>query len=74
MYHIKKELVETLKNGRTNVYLCKQLGITPTYIGNILNGYKCTYLTAKSLISIKENIAINDDRMEELLNYYFDKI
>lgn len=74
MFHIKQELVESIKNGRTNIYLCKQLGITPTYIGQIFSGYKCTLLTAKALISIRENISINDDRMEELLDYYFDKI
>lgn len=74
MYHIKKELAEIIKDGRTNIYLSKQLGLTANYVGMILGGYKCTYLLAKSLISIKEKISIDDDRMEKLLDYYFDKI
>ena len=74
MYKIKSNLVETIKDGRTNVYLGKQLGLTPNYVGMIFKGFKCTYLTAKAFISIKEKICMDDDRMEELLNYYFDKI
>ncbi len=74
MYTIRLEMLEILKDGRTNNYLGDQLGISPQHICNILKGHKCTYLTAKSLISMKEKIAINDDKMEELLNYYFDKI
>ena len=74
MYQIKKDMVDKIKDGRTNVYLSEQLGITPTYIGNILKGYKCTSLMAKSFISIREQIAINDERMGNFLNYYFNEI
>ncbi len=74
MYTVKLDKVDILKDGRTNTYFSETLGITTIHIGNILKGYKCTLLTAKALISIKEKIAINDDRMEEFLNYYFDKI
>ena len=74
MYQIKQEMVDKIKDGRTNVYLSEQLGITPTYIGNILKGYKCTSLTAKAFVSIKEQISINDERMENFLKYYFNKI
>lgn len=74
MYRLKQEMLDTLRDGRTNLYLCEELGITSVHICNILKGNKCKLLIAKSLISIKEKIAINDDKMEELLNYYFDKI
>lgn len=74
MYRLKQEMVELLKDGRSNNYLCEELGITSVHICNILKGNKCKLLTAKALISIREKIAINDDKMEELLNYYFDKI
>lgn len=74
MYSVKPEKVELLKDGRTNIYFSEILGITPIHICNILKGYKCTKLTAKAMISIKEKIAINDDRMEDFLNYYFNKI
>lgn len=74
MYEVKLDKVEMLKDGRTLVYLSEIIGLTTVHIGNILKGYKCTTLTAKAIISIKEKIAINDDKMEEFLNYYFDKI
>lgn len=74
MYKIKSNLVESIKDGRTNIYLAKQLGLTANYVGMILGGYKCTTLIAKALISMKEKINIDDDDMEELLKYYFDKI
>lgn len=74
MYQLKSDKVEQLKDGRTNIYFSEIIGLSDVHICNILKGYKCTLLTAKSLISIKEKIAINDDRMDELLSYYFDKI
>lgn len=74
MYKVKLDKVDLLKEGRTNIYFSETLGLTQIHICNILKGYKCTKLTAKALISVKEKIAINDDRMEDFLNYYFDRI
>lgn len=74
MYKVKLDKVEMLKEGRTLVYLSEIIGLTTVHIGNILKGYKCTTLTAKAFVSIKEKISINDDKMEEFLNYYFEKI
>lgn len=74
MYKVKAELVDTLKDGRTNNYFSEVLGLTFVHISNVLNGHKCKRIIAISLISIREKISVNDDKMEELLNYYFDKI
>lgn len=74
MYKIRPELVEKLKDGRSNTYLSETIGRTQTMISLVLNGSQCSEIIAKALISVKEKIPMNDDRMEELLNYYFEKI
>lgn len=74
MYRVKPELVDKLKDGRSNAYLCEVTGRKPTMISLVLNGTKCSEILARALISVREKIPMNDDRMEELLNYYFDKI
>lgn len=74
MYKIKEDKAEELKDGRTFVYLSKIIGKTTVYISAIFAGYhKCSKTIAISLISIKENIAVNDNKMEEFLKYYFNE-
>ena len=74
MYRIRPELVEKLKDGRSNTYLSEAIGRTQTMISLVLNGSQCSEILAKALISVKEKIPMNDDKMEELLDYYFEKI
>lgn len=72
MYNIKLDLVEDLKGGRTSRYIAKILGVTENYISTIFNGkFKCTKLIAVGIISIRYNISINHDNMENLLEKHF---
>lgn len=75
MYSVKEELVEDLKGGRTLKYIAEMLGITQQYVSLLFsNKRSCTKILAKNLIGLRFNLAINDIRMEELLEKYFDKI
>lgn len=72
MYKIKRENREKLINNRKQKEICDMIGITEQHLSYILTGSKsCKKTIALSLISIKENIAVNSDRMESLLKYYF---
>lgn len=74
MYTIKPELVEKLRDGRSNIYLSESIGRTQQMLSTVFNGAKCSEIFARALISVREKIPMNDDRMKELLEYYFDKI
>lgn len=72
MYKIKIENREELINSRKQKEICDMIGITEQHLSYILTGNKsCKKTIALSLISIRENIAVNNDRMESLLKYYF---
>ena len=74
MYKIKPELAERLKDGRSNAYLSEATSRGLTMISLVFNGAKCSEILAKALISIRERIPMNDDKMKELLEYYFEII
>lgn len=72
MYKIKEERIKEIKDGRTSTILSEILEIHMSYLSMIFTRKRaCSGLIAKGLISIKKNISINDDRMEEYLEYYF---
>lgn len=72
MYVIKPENKKELINGRKLTYLAKELGLTTAYLCSILMGrYKTSEITARGLISIREQIPINDLNMSKLVKYYF---
>lgn len=72
MYKIKEEKIKEIKDGRTLTILAEILGIHISYLSMIFCRKRaCSGLIAKGLISIKKNISMNDDRMEEYLEYYF---
>lgn len=74
MYRIKQELAEKLKDGRSNIYLSEATSKTQQMISLVFNGTKCSEILAKALISIREKIPMNDDKMKDFLEYYFDKV
>lgn len=73
MYIIRQEKKEKLMNGRTATYIAEVLGRTKETLYAVLNGKNCSTLMAKALISIKEQIPINDSNIEKYLLYYFKK-
>lgn len=75
MYKVRLDNGEKLKDGRNMTAIAEIMGITNNYLCKIFNQKKyCTKITAICLISLKEKISINDERMEYLLDYYFEKV
>lgn len=62
-----REIFKIIKNQ----YYAENLSISSNYVCNILGGYKCTDIIAKGLISVRFNIAMNDEKMPKLLKEYF---
>lgn len=74
MYKIKLEEAEKI-NKITGVYYTEILGISGPYISNVLNGkVAAKEPTVKGILSIVYNIAIDDDKMQELLEKHFTKV
>lgn len=74
MYKIKIENVKELKDGRNLRNISEKIGVTQQYLSNIFNGkLPCKRNIALCLISLKEQISIDDRRMYDFLNYYFEK-
>ena len=72
MYKIREEKIKEIKDGRTLTILAEILDINISYLSLIFTRKRaCSGLIAKGLISIKKNTSMNDDRMEEYLEYYF---
>ena len=77
MYKIKddKDIVEELKDGRTAAAIANILDITPVYMQGILNGkYNFKKSIALCLVSLKENMGINNREVKDKLLYYFDEV
>lgn len=75
MYKLRIDNGEKLKDGRKMIAIAETIGVTNNYLSNIFNQKKlCTKMIAICLISLKENICVNDSRMEYLLDYYFEKV
>jgi len=71
-YTIKAERRKELQDGRRVVNLCEILGLSNGYLIGVLTGKNsCSTIVAKSLISIKKYISMNNDDMEKYLEYYF---
>ena len=74
MYNLKINLIDDLKGGRTSRYIAKILDVTESYISMIFNNkIKCTKIIAMGIISIRYNIALDNEDMEKLLKKYFMK-
>ena len=75
MYKIILNYSDNLKDGRTITSISETLGISIDYLSRIFNQkVSCKKVIAMSLISLKEKIYINDSKMEELLEHYFEKV
>lgn len=73
MYKIIVENLGRLKMP-TNIYYAEILGITTSYISNILGGKLAVKETiAKGMIAVAYNITLDDERMTELLEKHFTK-
>lgn len=70
MYVIRDILKPIAKRYRTCHY-AKALGLTPSHTSIILNGYKCSEIAARGIISVCFAIPLGDERIEELLEKYF---
>lgn len=69
---IRLEKAKELKDGRKGKVLAEILGLSEQHISNIFNGkFEATRPVALVLVSIKENITVNDRKMAEWLEYYF---
>lgn len=73
-YIIKSDKINELKDGRSVIYLSEILEINYANLSLILNGAKCKSILAMCLISIKEQIPINSTKMNDYLDYYFEKV
>lgn len=74
MYKIKLEEAEKI-NKVTGIYYTEKLGISGPYISNVLNGkVAAKEPTVRGILSIVYNIAVDDDKMESLLQKHFTKI
>ena len=72
MYSIKTDLIKDLKGGRTARYIAEILDVTESYISMIFNNKaQCTKIVAMGLLSIRFNIPVNHDNMENLLEKFF---
>lgn len=72
MYKIRKSKAKELQDGRTYKFLAEKCGVTDAYLSQVFSTNKvCSQMLAQNLISIKENISINNPKMEEKINYYF---
>lgn len=73
MYKIKIENAKELKDGRSLRKISEIIGITEQYLSKVFNQKsECSKNIAISLISIKKQIPINSDQMNEYMNYYFE--
>lgn len=70
MYVIRDIFKPIAKKYRTSHY-AKSLGITMAHTSTILNGYKCSAMAARGILSICFAIPLGDERIEELLEKYF---
>lgn len=71
-YRVKKEKQQDLKEGIKQSALANLVGMNLNYVCNVLNSnVTCPEIVAKAIISIKENISLNDDKIITFLNYYF---
>ena len=71
-YRVKEEKQQALKDGIKQSTLANLIGINLNYACNILNSnVDCPEFIAKAIISVKENISFNDEKILSFLNYYF---
>lgn len=81
MYRIRKDRVNELKEGKTNVYLEKLTGYTKVYLSNVFRG--ATFIpkdTAEKIIRelATESIQLHErieksKNIEEVIEYFFKK-
>lgn len=73
MYRIKDQNSEVIKIYKTGYYK-RNTGANLSYLSSILNGNSnCTELLAKAILSIRFNISFTDEKMQELLEKYFEE-
>lgn len=74
MYIINNEESEELRLFK-NIYYSKKLSTTPNHICKILNGkMQCTGIIARGILSVRFNVLLTDNQIEELLEKYFIKV
>lgn len=75
VYKIRNEKSEELREGRSMKYFAEIIDMSMQNFSGAFNGrLNVRKHTAISLISIKEKIPVNDKRMNELLEYYFEEV
>lgn len=70
-YYLKEDKRKELQDGRTIVALAGIIGMSPEYLTGLINKGEFKKYLAMILISIKHNISITDEKMNDLLSYYF---
>lgn len=73
MWEMKKEKINLFKKIR-NTFYAETLDKSTVYTCQVLNGFKCTTLIAKGILSIYYNISIADEQMNKLLEEHFTKV
>lgn len=74
-YKIKKEKVEELKDGRKNIIIAEKIGCTPQHLGKIFLGERnCSKRIAILLVSINQKFIRENQNIDEMINFYFDKV
>lgn len=70
MYKIRQERKQELLKYKQKYY-AEKIGVIQSHISKVMTKGKCTEMLAKCIVSICHQIAIDDVRMEELIEYYF---
>lgn len=73
MYKIREENNIDLKNLKTKYYQDKT-GLSLSYLSSILNGNRsCIETNARAILSVRFDISFTNEKMQELLEKYFEE-
>lgn len=71
---VREDKVKELKDGRKNNVIAEIFGISAQHVSNMFVGRSdCPKTIALLLISLKERIPVDDRKMPEWIEYYFEE-
>lgn len=73
MWEMKEEKKDLFKKIR-NTFYAEVLDKSTVYTCQVLNGFRCTTLIAKGILSIYYDIPIANEQMNKLLEEHFTKV
>lgn len=75
VYKIRKDKVEELKDGRTISSIAEKIGLSTSHLSLILSGsHTCPKNLAILLSILGRHLQVEEYKLQENLNYFFEKV